>query len=170
MKKLILGVLITLTLVFFVGCDEGDSSDPTPTASPSTVEQPTPTPESKIDGSETEALLSSNDRDLFEAFAEKYKNQTIEFDGCISFVTNHGDYKTRYDILMMGGDYVDDNTANPGPIFKFEDVNTNNLGIKELNLPSYVSSGSNVHIVAKVVEYNQDADIFILTPISVAQR
>ena len=115
-------------------------------------------------------LLSSNDRALFEAFAEKYKNQTIEFDGCISFVTNHGDYKTRYDILMMGGDYVDDNTANPGPIFKFEDVNTNNLGIKELNLPSYVSSGSNVHIVAKVNEYDSDADVFVLTSISIAQR
>ncbi|CAK7008131.1 MAG: hypothetical protein EUB_01583 [Eubacterium sp.] len=170
MKRLFLGILITLTLLFFVGCDEGGGGDPAPTASPSTVEQPTPTPESKIDGSEIEVLLSSSDRTLFEAFAEKYKNQTIEFDGCISFVTNHGDYKTRYDILMMGGDYVDDNTANPGPLFKFEDVNTNNLGIKELNLPSYIAPGSNVHVVAKVDGFDSGADVFMLTPISISQR
>ena len=52
-----------------------------------------------------EKLLSTEGEinDFYSTFAEQYKGSTIVFDGCITYITNHGDYDTRYDILMSGG-------------------------------------------------------------------
>ena len=80
------------------------------------------------------------------------------------------DYKTRYDILLSAGDYVDENTANPGPVFKFEDVNTNGLGIEDLYLPSFVAAGSNVRVTAKVDSFDAERGIFYLKPVLVEER
>src|SRR4051812_41161594 len=38
-------------------------------------------------------------------FAAKYRGRTIEFDGAITAMGHHGDYKTRYDILVGAGDF-----------------------------------------------------------------
>ena len=108
--------------------------------------------------------------DSYKAFAENYKGQTILFDSCITYVMNHDDYKTRYDILLSAGDYVDENTANPGPFFKFEDVNTNGLGIEDLYLPSFVAAGSNVRVTAKVDSFDAERGIFYLKPVLVEER
>ena len=50
-----------------------------------------------------EKLLSTEGEinDFYSTFAEQYKGSTIVFDGCITYITNHGDYDTRYDILIM---------------------------------------------------------------------
>lgn len=113
-------------------------------------------------------LLINDSSDTIKAFVEKYKNKTIEFDGHISAVSNHNDYKTRYDILIYAGDYV--NESAKGPNFRFEDVNTNDLGIDDLYLPSFVSAGSNVHIVAEVENYNDVSGVLKLDPISIQSR
>lgn len=118
-----------------------------------------------------EVLATKDDSSpLFTEFSEKYKGQQIEFDGHIDYIVNHGNYNTRWDLLLSVGDWVDENTVSPGPIFKFDDVNTFDMGIEDLSLPSYVSVGSNVHIVAKVDEFNEDAEIFLLTPVLVTER
>jgi len=106
----------------------------------------------------------------YSDFAEAYKGRTIEFDGCITYLINHDDYDTRYDILLSAGDYVDEDTANPGPVFKFEDVNTMNLGIEDLFLPGFVSIGNNVHVIAEVKDFNSDTGLFFLNPVSVTER
>lgn len=108
--------------------------------------------------------------DSYKTFAETYKGETISFDGCITYVVNHNDYKTRYDILLSAGDYVDANTANPGPVFKFEDVSTNGLGIEELYLPSFVAAGSNVRVTAKVDSFDAERGVFYLRPVLVEER
>lgn len=113
-------------------------------------------------------LLINDSGDTIKAFVEKYKNKTIEFDGHISAVSNHNDYKTRYDILMYAGDYVKESAK--GPNFRFEDVNTNDLGIDDLYLPSFVSAGSNVRIVAEVENYNDVSGVLKLDPISIQSR
>ena len=103
-------------------------------------------------------------------FVEKYKGQTIEFDGCIVLVANHEDYDTRYDVLLSAGDYVDEDTVNPGPLFKMEDVNVTDMGISDLYLPDFVGVGHNVHVAAKIVSYDYDRGLFMLDPVLVEER
>lgn len=113
-------------------------------------------------------LLINDSSDVIKAFVEKYKDKTIEFDGHIAAVSNHNDYKTRYDILMYAGDYVKESAK--GPNFKFEDINTNDLGIDDLYLPAFVNAGSNVRIVAEVENYNDVSGVLNLDPISIQSR
>lgn len=101
-------------------------------------------------------------------FADKYKGQTIEFDGRIDYMTQHENYKTRYDLLLSSGDY-DENTQI-GPSFQFSDVGLQELGIKDLYLPEFVKVGSNIKIVAEVKTYNEDSGLFILKPVSIQER
>lgn len=116
-------------------------------------------------------LSATNELDpIYSEFAEKYKNQLVEFDACITYLANHGDSDTRYDLLLSAGDYVDENTVNPGPIFKFEDVNTYGMGIEDLYLPDYISIGSNVHVVAEIQSFNEDEGVFFLNPVKVVPR
>ena len=101
-------------------------------------------------------------------FAKNYKGRAIEFDAYIAYLTNHGDYKTRYDILIYAGDYSEDSSC--GPNFQFEDVGVLDLGQSGLYLPDFICAGRNVHIVAEVVEYDSNTGIFELDPISVEDR
>lgn len=112
-----------------------------------------------------------NERDpIIEQFVEKYKGRLIEFDGCIIFVDSHENYNTRYDILLSAGDYINENTANPGPLFKMEDVNVTDMGIKELYIPQFIRVGSNVRIVSKVTKYDNDRGLLMLDPVLVEAR
>lgn len=106
----------------------------------------------------------------YSEFAETYKDKIVEFEGCITYLINHEDFDTRYDILISAGDYVDENTANLGPIFKLEDVGVYDLGISDLYLPDFVSVGSNIKIRAEVNEFNAETGIFELDPISIESR
>lgn len=106
----------------------------------------------------------------YTEFAETYKKRIIEFDGCITYLTNHDTYDTRYDLLISAGDYVDENTANPGPIFKFEDVGIYDLGLSGLDLPDFVVLGSNIKIRAEVENFDSDSGIFELDPVLIEAR
>lgn len=147
--------------------EEKSEDDDSDTTSQEKVDEEILTVDNNSDLSQ---MLAATDIAIFNSFGEKYKDKTIEFDGCIVYVDNHGDYDTRYDILLSAGDYVDENTANPGPVFKFEDVATYDLGIKDLYLPQFVSPGNNIHVIAEVVEYNAAQDIFELDPVSITKR
>lgn len=94
----------------------------------------------------------------YAEFAERYEGKTVEFDGCITYVANHGSYKTRYDILMSAGDYVN------------EDVNCSDLGISDLSLPGFVSEGTNISIKAEVDSFDSNSGIFELDPIIIEER
>lgn len=115
-------------------------------------------------------LIDGEINDFYREFAETYKGSIIQFDGCITYVANHDNYDTRYDILMSGGDYVDSDTANSGPVFKFENVNNTNLGIHDLFLPDFVNIGTNIRITATVQKYNGDTGIFFLQPLLIEER
>ncbi|MGY1808008.1 DUF4839 domain-containing protein [Blastococcus sp. SYSU D00669] len=103
------------------------------------------------------------------AFASKYQGRTIEFDGNIASMLNHGEYETRYDILVGAGDFSE--TAMTGPYFQFRDVNiTNDLHLTGSNIPDFIGRGDNLHIIARVVEYDSNSQLFLLEPISTEVR
>lgn len=102
-------------------------------------------------------------------FAEKYDDREIEFDACIVSILNHEDYDTRYDILIYVGDYEGEGFGY-GPSFQFEDVGVYDLGVDDLYLPDYISEGRNIHVVARVDEYEDRSQLFKLDPVSVTAR
>lgn len=165
----------------------GDDKDAKPTMSPSdsTVvasEKPSETPKRDSDESDADQVLTVANSKQFAAllrvgdycdesigrFTDKYEGKTIEFDGSIVNMTNHGDYDTRYDILLGPGDKGPNTTI--GPAFKFEDVNVFDLNLTGANKPNYVGAGDRLHIVAEVGEFNPDQCLFFLEPVSTEVR
>ncbi len=101
-------------------------------------------------------------------FANTYYGQVIEFDGCVTAMQNHGDYDTRYDILINTGNY-DPNSAC-GPNFRFTDVGASDMDLQTLWLEDVLSVGCNVHVIAEVGDYNADTTLFELDVIKVEVR
>ncbi|WP_200210906.1 DUF4839 domain-containing protein [Micromonospora coerulea] len=167
----------------------GGDKDPKPTKSPSEATvvasgKPSETPkpeESASDASEADRVLTvENSKDLaallavrdycdetIGTFAAKYEGRTIEFDGSIASMLNHGDYKTRYDILVSPGKGP---KSVVGPAFKFEDVNVLDLHLTGANIPDSVGTGDLLHVVARVGEYNPDQCLFFLEPVATKIR
>ena len=117
------------------------------------------------------AVLNANGpgNQIFAEFAEKYAGRTIEFDGNIAYMSNHGDYTTRYDFLISPWDYSE--TSVSGPNFKFEDVNVvHDLNLIGDNVPEYIGIGDNLHFVAEILYYNEASELFYLDPISTKVR
>ena len=103
-----------------------------------------------------------------KTFASKYSGRYIEFDGAIYAMQNHKDYNTRFDILINPCDF-DPNSCS-GPNFRFTDVNAFDMGILTLFLEDVLQVGTDVHVIAKVGEYNADTSLFELKPITVTVR
>lgn len=101
-------------------------------------------------------------------FADKYEGEVIEFKGNIANMCLHGDYDTRYDFLVLAGNYSE--TGSKGPNFKFEDVNCNDFDADFLTFPEPYETGKNVVVRAVVDEYNAVQQIMYLEPISMKIR
>lgn len=100
----------------------------------------------------------------YEEFAYAYSGEIIKFKGSIDNMQHHGDYKTRWDILMSVGKYSE--THQVGPSFKFEDVNIYDLNTE---LDS-VHAGMNVTITAEVDRFDTEHYIFYLKPVKIEGR
>ena len=114
------------------------------------------------------SLSNPEDKSVSE-FAEKYSGYTISFDGNIAHFANHGNYKTRYDLLLTAGDYSE--TSMRGPYFKFEDVGASNF--KSLGIDGFdkaLTIGRSVVIIAKINEYNSNQGILYLYPVDMKLR
>ena len=99
------------------------------------------------------------------AFASKYAGQTIEFDGCVIAMQNHGSYTTRWDVLLGAGDF--DPNSMRGPNFRLTDVSYYDMNVSG---GDSVYVGLNVHVVAKVGKYNANTSLFELDIISMEIR
>jgi hypothetical protein len=110
--------------------------------------------------------------DTITAFAAQYQDGTIEFDGHVSNLQNHGDYDTRYDILLNTGDFNETTLAGiqNGPSFKFEDVNFSDLNFTGPDAPDSITTGDDVTVTASVEEWNPDNCLFFLDPVSTRAR
>lgn len=113
-------------------------------------------------------LAAKDDFKMYKEFVTKYQARTIEFDGNIAFMGPHGTNKTRFDILIYGGNYAA--TPMTGPSFQFNDVNiVSDLHLTGSNIPDTLGAGRNLHIVAKVESYSK-GDLILLDPISTQVR
>lgn len=152
----------------------------TTTQTPATSEpvgpEPTPTESQAeavltVENSKDLAALvaAKEDSDLSKEFAAKYQARTIEFDGTIAGMQHHGDYKTRYDILVFAGDNIEEGAT--GPNFQFRDVNVvSDLQLTGPNIPDTIDVGQKLHITAQVAEYDENAGLFLLDPVSTGVR
>ena len=104
-----------------------------------------------------------------EQFAEKYAGKLIEFDANIGEMTNHGNYDTRFDILILAGDYS--TTEQSGPPFQFRDVNTVfDLHYTDSDRQGFIGVGDNLRVIAEVVEFEELSELFLLEPVSTEFR
>ena len=154
------------------------ASETAPTPSERPPQEPTPTesaeagdvvltPDSNADLATVLSLDDYCDRSI-EAFAEKYRGQTIAFDGNIAAMNNHDGATTRYDILIGAGDFSE--TSAPGPAFQFRDVNTTSDLHYTGNMPDTIGVGTNLHVTAQVDEYEPSSCLFLLEPVETAFR
>jgi hypothetical protein len=151
------------------------AQDESPAAATTSEAAPTQTTAEEIltaeNNPELAALLALKDPGAASVgeFAAKYRGRTIEFDGNIGAMNNHGDYKTRYDILLSSGDFSE--TSSSGPNFQFRDVNvTLDLHLTGSNIPGAIGVGDNLHVVAQVGDYNSTQELFLLEPVSTEVR
>lgn len=114
-------------------------------------------------------LALSNPEDPFvSTFARQYSGRIIEFDACVHAIQNHGDYDTRYDILIGAGDF--DENSMRGPNFRLTDVNAFDMDLDTLWLEDELWVGRNIYIIAIVGEYDAGTSIFELDVIKVEIR
>ncbi|HMJ36666.1 MAG TPA: DUF4839 domain-containing protein [Baekduia sp.] len=170
---------------------QGGGDTPNPSAEQTTVSTAPPaeptSETSELDASRSsgladEQVLTADNSEKFAAllgvpdycdervasFATEYGGRTIEFDGSIANMANHGDYDTRYDILIAPGNRGPQSTV--GPAFKFEDVNVFDLNLTGAKTSDPVGEGDRFRFVAQVVEYNPNSCLLFLEPVSTGVR
>ena len=150
--------------------EEDDPNKPVESETPNSTTEPVTEPVKNLtveNCPDLAALLSLRDPGdpSVSAFASKYSGQVIEFDGCVMYMQHHGDFDTRWDVLLGAGDY-DENSAL-GPNFHLTDVNFYDMNVSG---GDRVYAGLNVHIVAEVGDYNSNSQLFELDIISMTIR
>lgn len=182
------GVAAVLVLALVLLNVLGGDDEPTPVAeSPVAVatadetaapvaEEPAPstevaavalTPETNAD---LAALLAQGDScdPSISAFVEKYKGQRLTFPANIGYMQTHGSFETRYDILIVAGDYSE--TSAPGPAMQFRDKNT----VSDLNyvgeVPDTIGVGTNLLVTVEAAEWEESSCLLLLEPVETAVR
>ena len=160
-------------------------SNPAPSAVEASAGQEPTEPSSgemgKADGS-AKTLTVDNDKRVAELmattqdcgslvaqFAEDYRGKVIEFDAAIWALNNHGDYNTRYDILVSYGDFSEEGVS--GPNFQFRDVApTHDLHFESEDAPDSIGVGDELTVIAEVQEFEKKSCLFLLEPVSTSFR
>lgn len=150
------------------------SPSSTDTSSSSTESSSTSPAQSTVitteNNEEFKSLLQTDDSSTITDFVQKYKGQIIEFDGHIADIAHYKNYKTKFDILIYGGNYLGAEQAPSGPNFKFVNITTvSNSAFNSFNGEN-ISKGQNVRIKAQIGNYNSTQDIVYLSPIEVSPR
>lgn len=108
-------------------------------------------------------LLKSSEFDpSYGEFASKYSGRTIKFDGYVASLVHHGDYKTRYDVLI----YYDNPDGVTGPYFRFTDVNVYDMNITT----DSIKANDKVIVEAEVKSYEENTGFFQLKPVKVTVK
>lgn len=114
-------------------------------------------------------LASRGDNKLFSKFATKYEGRDIQFDGVVLAIGPHGDYETRYNILIIPGDdpYTETNSVS----FQFRNQNiVQDLKMTGPNIPDYLRVGDQLRVTATVDEYVSDLELMVIEPVRTEYR
>lgn len=112
---------------------------------------------------------ADTDNDLFAEFADRYEGWLVEFDGHIADLTNHDGTETRFDILILAGDYGSPEIF--GPYFQFRDVNiVNDLNLVGSNIPDSLGRGDNLRVVARIIGFEPGSGLLLLEPVETRVR
>lgn len=164
------------TLTVDRSCEDGAAESTTTEVEPTESTEPPPTTAAEAEeiltaatNADLAALLAGPDcGGAVESFASTYAGRTIEFDGSIAAMNNHGDYDTRFDILVVPGD---GGQSTVGPNFQFRDVNiVSDLRLTGSNIPDTIGVGQNLHVIAQVEGYDSNSCLFLLKPVSTGIR
>ena len=146
-------------------------SNPQETTQPSSATQDEPVvkdPNITIDNNDEFAALmkitDQTDAATISKFANAYKGKVIEFDGCVAFMMQHGNYKTRFDVCLANGDYEG---RVYGPLFSFEDVNFYEMHVTGTDT---VAEGMLFRIAGEIKGYNAEGGYIILEPVFMKAR
>ena len=164
-------------LVVDRSCGENEEVTEEPSGEPEPTEEPSETEES----AEPEVVSARNNEDFaallqltdycdrsIRTFAKQYADRTVQFDGAIVNMMNHGSADTRYDMLLSPGNFDPDSSR--GPAFKYEDVNVFDLDLTGKKIPNRIGVGDEFTFTAKVVEYRANQCLFYLDPVSTETR
>lgn len=154
--------------------EEDDPNRPTESATEAKQEEPSEekpvekepniTIENNSDFAELMAITDQTDAETIQKYVRKLTGKVIEFDGCVVFLMQHGNYKTRFDVCLANGDY---SGRVYGPLFSFEDVNFYEMHVSGAD---EVAGGMLFRITAKVVGFNSEGNYVILEPVSMKAR
>ncbi len=109
-------------------------------------------------------ITDQTDAATIKQFVNTHIGDVIEFDGCIAFMMNHNNYKTRFDVCMASGDYTG---RMYGPLFAFEDVNYYDMKVSGSDS---VSQGMLFRITAEIEGFSNAGGYVILKPVSLVAR
>ena len=152
-----------------------EESQPATSETPEVSESAAPSDEPEqpltiATNSDLKKVLAERDNcsDVVSDFASEYEGQVIDFDGNVAAMANHGDYDTRYDILIYPGDYSE--TSATGPSFQFRDVNVFDLKFTGPKKPKSIGPGDNLRFVATVGKFDDNSCLFFLDPVATMSR
>ena len=107
------------------------------------------------------------DRSIGDSAAES-GGRVRGFDASIGAMGPHDGASTRYDVLISAGDFSE--TEAPGPAFQFRDVNLTSDLHYAGEVPETIGVGTNLHVTAKVVEFEKSSCLFLLEPVETTFR
>lgn len=184
----LVAIIVTGTVLERSPRDEASSAPPTPTtttpveptedpsASPSATATSTPVAPAApstltVENSPALASLlagSDSDWDAFARFASENRGATLSFDAHIVAIAPYEGYETRFNILILNGDFA--GGAASGPPFQFRDVGIVDLGLSGSNVPDSLTVGLPLRVTAKLQSYNSDQGIILLDPVTTTVR
>ncbi len=110
-------------------------------------------------------ILNNFDESKTQEFVEKYKGQIVEFDGHVAYMHSHENYKTRFDFLLNVGDWEEGNYVG---MMAFENLAFHEL--KFVDETDTVSTGTNLHIKARIINAAKKGQLIYLEPVELRSR
>lgn len=110
-------------------------------------------------------ITDQTDAETIKQYVNTHIGTVVEFDGCVILMMHHADYKTRFDVALLNGDY--DGSRVYGPIFAFEDVNFYDMNVSGTDI---VAEEMNFRIAGEIKGFNDEGCYVVLDPVSMIAR
>lgn len=145
--------------------ESSSNASTTPSSSVEEVTEPVKEEVITVDNPDFAYILNNFDEVKTQEFVEKYKGQIVEFDGHVAYMHSHENYKTRFDFLLNVGDWEEGNYVG---MMAFENLAFHEL--KFVDETDTVSTGTNLHIKARIINAEKKGQLIYLEPVELRSR